>query len=138
MNTEGASFVGRQERLRDDLLAALTLAGEEFEASACLTIVGPREELPSHTDDVVVVLNSAKPNPFNPTTQLSYFLPTEQFVRLSIYDVAGRLIECLVEMEQSAGEHAMQWDAGSHASGIYFYRLEADNVSQTKKMILLK
>ncbi|MEE9269905.1 MAG: PQQ-dependent sugar dehydrogenase [Candidatus Krumholzibacteria bacterium] len=78
------------------------------------------------------------PNPFNPVTRITYSLPQAGHVRLSVYDVAGRLIDGLVDTVQPVGEHAVVWDAAGLPSGIYFYRLQAGGVTETRKMVLLK
>ena len=85
-----------------------------------------------------VSLGSAVPNPFNPVTRISYYVPREMSVKLNVYDVKGRLVDTLVSGVSSVGEHTVQWQANGLASGIYFYRLEVGNFVQTKKMILLK
>jgi hypothetical protein len=59
-------------------------------------------------------------------------------VTVSIHDVTGRLVERLVSGVRPAGEHEVRWDAKAQPSGIYFYRLEAGDVVQTRKMVLLK
>jgi hypothetical protein len=122
----------------------LTLMGElsdgtPFEATDCVTIVGGRANPPDgFRATKTVVLQGAVPNPFNPITRIGYVLPREDFVRLSVFDVKGRMVEQLVARTQLAGEHVVEWDAGQHASGIYFYRLTAGNRTLTKKMVLLK
>jgi DNA-binding beta-propeller fold protein YncE len=83
------------------------------------------------------------PNPFNPSTTISYLLPKNCEVRLEVFDVAGRRIAVLVDAKQDAGGHAVSWNGknfnGSVAgSGIYFYRLTAGKESVTRKMILLR
>lgn len=83
------------------------------------------------------------PNPFNPTTVISYSLPDNQQVALDIYDVTGRLVTTLVNREQEAGRYRIQWDgrtaAGAGvASGLYIYRLRAGSFVQTKTMMLVK
>lgn len=83
-------------------------------------------------------LGPAQPNPFNPVTRISYYLPQEGLVKLTIYDVAGRLITSLVSDTRPQGEHTVEWDARGVASGIYFYRLEVGKFVETRKMILLK
>ena len=113
--------------------------GTQFEATDCVTIVGrgPRRPGP----DIIgtePVLKSAYPNPFNPVTRISYELPREEFVDLSVYDVTGRLVERLVARVQPAGEHVIAWDAKGLPSGIYFYRLVAGNYTNSRKVILLK
>jgi hypothetical protein len=84
------------------------------------------------------ILGPAVPNPFNPATRISYVLPTEGLVRLSIYDVSGRLVERLVAEVQAAGEHIVEWNAVGLASGMYFYRIEVGNITETRKMMLIK
>jgi hypothetical protein len=83
-------------------------------------------------------LGPAFPNPFNPVTRIHYVLPVDGFANLAILDVRGRLVETLVSKRQLAGEHTVEWRANDVASGIYFYRLTVGNVSQTRKVILLK
>jgi hypothetical protein len=90
-----------------------------------------------------VTLNQNHPNPFNPSTAISYYLPESSLVKLEIFDVSGRSIVCLVNREQEMGTHAIEWkgmDARGIqvASGVYFYRLEAGKQSSIKKMILLR
>jgi hypothetical protein len=83
------------------------------------------------------------PNPFNPVTTITYSLDSRAHVRLEIYDVAGRRIASLVDEVQQEGTHRIVWkgmdDNGfTVASGIYFYRLSAGDVSESRKMILLR
>lgn len=78
------------------------------------------------------------PNPFNPTTIISYQLPTASEVRLELYDVLGRKISTLVNARQPAGYYNFTLNASNLATGIYFYRLQANDFVQTKKMILVK
>ena len=70
--------------------------------------------------------------------EISVSLPRDQFVSLTIYDVAGRLVDRAINTSQSAGEHTFTWDARTLPSGIYFYRLQTGSFSETKRMILLK
>jgi hypothetical protein len=78
------------------------------------------------------------PNPFNPTTKIKYHIPELSFVTLKIFDVLGREIETIVGGEQNAGFYEIEFNASRLASGIYFYRLQAGNYIETKKMLLLK
>ena len=78
------------------------------------------------------------PNPFNPSTVISYELPFNSPVTLKVYDVLGREIKTLVSYRQNAGSHSVTFNAGNLPSGIYFYRLQAETYSETKKLILLK
>ncbi|NQV49008.1 MAG: DUF3494 domain-containing protein [Candidatus Marinimicrobia bacterium] len=78
------------------------------------------------------------PNPFNPSTMISYKLPSSSHVTLTIMDVLGQELAVLVNDTQSAGSHQIEWDAGNFASGIYFYRLQAGSFASVKQMILIK
>jgi len=85
-----------------------------------------------------VMLNQNSPNPFNPRTDISFSLPAEGNVRLVIYNVKGELVKILAQGTYRPGVHTFGWDAANHASGVYFYRLEAPGFTETKKMIMLK
>lgn len=83
------------------------------------------------------------PNPFNPSTNISYTLPNSEFVRLSIYNIDGSLVNNLVNKNESAGDHIIVWNGKNSrglevSSGIYFYRITAGQHTASKKMILLK
>jgi hypothetical protein len=78
------------------------------------------------------------PNPFNPSTTISYDLPTRSHVTLRIFNVLGQTVETLVNGNAEAGRHQVQWNPGHLASGVYFYRLQAGNFVENKKMILLR
>jgi hypothetical protein len=83
------------------------------------------------------------PNPFNPTTAIAYTLKENSRVSLKIYNTLGQLVKTLVNSQQEAGVKTVQWDGTNEvgarvASGMYLYRLEANNFVQTKKMVLMK
>jgi len=78
------------------------------------------------------------PNPFNPATQIEFSIPEETFVSLVIYDVTGHEVATLQRGRLKSGNYSVNWNAGGFASGIYYYKLETNNYSVTKKMILLK
>jgi hypothetical protein len=84
------------------------------------------------------VLKQNYPNPFNPSTIISYSLPTRQFVTLKVYDVLGKEISTLVNEEKPAGGYTVQFNATNLPSGVYFYRINSGNYSETKKLLLLK
>ena len=99
--------------------------------------VGIEDEVATPTDNASIVLNNY-PNPFNPQTTISYYLPQSTRTSLNIYDIKGRLVETLVNEEQKAGNHSVVWNAENISSGIYFYRIVTDNHQTTKKCIILK
>jgi hypothetical protein len=78
------------------------------------------------------------PNPFNPTTTISWQSPVNSWQTLKIFDVLGNEVAILVNEEKSAGEYELEFNASDLSSGLYFYRLEAGNFIETKKMVLLK
>lgn len=78
------------------------------------------------------------PNPFNSTTTINYSIPKTCFVRITVYDLLGKEIETLVNHEQTVGNYKIDFDGDKLTSGIYFYRIQAGNFSETKKLILLK
>ena len=84
-------------------------------------------------------LSQNYPNPFNPTTKINFDLPNDSKVSLIIYDLLGREIIKLVNNEfRTAGSYTIEFNAGSLSSGVYFYRLEAGDFVQTKRMVLVK
>lgn len=78
------------------------------------------------------------PNPFNPTTIINYAIPEPTKVKLTIYDVNGRYLKTLLSEFKKAGYHQIDFDGSNYASGVYFYRIEAGNFVQSKKMVLVK
>jgi hypothetical protein len=103
-------------------------------------------DAPSPKVPVSFDLLSNFPNPFNPSTTITYRLPVRCLVDLKVFDVLGREIAALVQGWEDAGIHSVPWDASHCASGTYFYRLQAGTAStglprgfvDTKKAIMLK
>lgn len=83
-------------------------------------------------------LSQNYPNPFNPVTNIEFSLPQNTFVKLKVFDLLGREIANLVNENLSAGEYKYDFNASALPSGIYFYKLETENFSETKKMVLIK
>jgi hypothetical protein len=83
-------------------------------------------------------LSQNYPNPFNPSTLISYQLPVSSQITLRVYDVLGREVATLVNEKKAAGNYTASFDASKFASGVYFYKLQAGNFVQTKKMLLVK
>ncbi|MDQ3019365.1 MAG: T9SS type A sorting domain-containing protein [Bacteroidota bacterium] len=78
------------------------------------------------------------PNPFNPNTIINYELGITNYVTLKIYDALGKVVSTLVNQKQNAGTYKVEFDGASFSSGVYFYRLDAGNFSDTKRMVLIK
>ena len=78
------------------------------------------------------------PNPFNPSTTIRFSIPQQQHVSLSVFTIYGQKIACLKDADLPAGEYSVTWNARDIASGVYFYEIETNIYSDTKKLILLK
>jgi hypothetical protein len=78
------------------------------------------------------------PNPFNPVTEIRFGMPNETFVQLLIYDLLGREVAELVNKNLKAGEYKVRWNAANYSSGIYFYKLQTNHFTETRKLVLMK
>jgi hypothetical protein len=83
-------------------------------------------------------LSQNVPNPFNPSTTISFQIPTTGLVRLSVYNVAGQEVARLVDGHLAAGSHSAVFNGSRLASGVYFYRLQAEGFTHARKMLLIK
>ena len=98
-----------------------------------LFILSDKSETP-----ISYTLEQNYPNPFNPTTTIKFAVTKESNVNLSIYNVLGELVSTLVNEQLKTGYHQYEFNASNLASGIYIYRIIADDFVETKKMVLLK
>ncbi|MBZ0203576.1 MAG: T9SS type A sorting domain-containing protein [Ignavibacteria bacterium] len=87
---------------------------------------------------LVFSLSQNYPNPFNPVTTIKYALPNDVKVIVKIYDILGREVKTLVNDFQKAGYYDAKFEGSNYASGVYFYRIEAGEFVQSKKMVLVK
>jgi phosphatidylserine/phosphatidylglycerophosphate/cardiolipin synthase-like enzyme len=83
-------------------------------------------------------LSQNYPNPFNPSTQIQFTVAHTGMVTVTIFDILGRAVTHLVNEQLAAGNYTLDWNAARFSSGVYFYRMQAGNFSDTKKMILQK
>ena len=86
----------------------------------------------------VFYLSQNYPNPFNPTTKINFDLPKDVKVRIMVYDVLGREVIKLVDEFKKAGRYTVEFNGNNYASGVYFYRIQAGEFVQAKKMVLIK
>jgi hypothetical protein len=84
------------------------------------------------------ILSQNYPNPFNPSTTIRFSIAEQSFVRLDVFNSLGEKVSQLVFKELNAGTYQYDWDAAGLSSGIYFYRLQAGDYFESKKMILLR
>jgi photosystem II stability/assembly factor-like uncharacterized protein len=83
-------------------------------------------------------LDQNYPNPFNPSTNIGYSVPKSSHVNISVYDALGRKVETLIDEKKDAGNYEAQWNASKYSSGLYFYKMQTEGYTETKKMILTK
>ena len=83
-------------------------------------------------------LDSAYPNPFNPTTTISFGLPVDSEVSIQIYNLQGRVVETLASQFMQAGYHSVTWNADSYSSGVYFVKMATGDYVSTQKLLLVK
>ncbi len=119
-------------RTYDYRLGALDRGGETFS-------IEMRIELPA----MPLTLFQNVPNPFNPSTRISFFLPDPDHVRIEIFDVSGRRIAVPVDGRYGAGRHSVHWNGtntagGAVASGVFYYRMTAGKATITKKLVLMR
>jgi len=121
-------------------VSALDIAGNEsgYTSVSVLTDVQNGSGLPTE-----FALNQNFPNPFNPTTEIAFSVPKQTPVKVVIYGLSGEVVATVVNQTMSAGNYRVTWngktdDGRAVASGVYFYHLQADGFTATKKMTLLK
>jgi hypothetical protein len=78
------------------------------------------------------------PNPFNPSTTIRYALPNRAHVTLTVFSTLGQQVATLVNENQEAGYHDVRFDGSGLASGVYFYRIQAGDFVQTKRLLILR
>ena len=114
--------------------------------SGDFTITSPSDVSNNQKPAEKFIFYPAYPNPFNPTTKISYYLPQQSRITLKIYDLLGNEVTTLVNGSEPEGNHELILDASGWTSGIYFYKIQAVAINsdlrnsfvQTKKIILLK
>ena len=111
--------------------------GDPINIEPSLSLVGTKNLPSKHS------LEAAYPNPFNPTTQIGYYLANTEYVTIDIYDLTGRRIRSLLNHNQGPGHRSVSWDGTNDlgqpvSAGMYIYTIQTGNFRQTRKMVLLK
>jgi hypothetical protein len=97
-------------------------------------ILNHEEQVPS-----TIFLYQNYPNPFNSTTSISFDLPAPNYVRLRVFNVLGKYVKVLINKNMESGKHEVKWQVPEDiTTGVYFYRIETDKYSITKKLLLIK
>lgn len=132
-NEEPGTPVARAAAMRPK---TLELSGQaEFVGSGVATDI--EKPVAGNLPDEYKLANNY-PNPFNPTTTISYQLPESNRVTLAVYNMLGRRVATLVNKQQSAGSYQVHFDARNLSSGVYIYRLKAGTFTKTQSMTLIK
>jgi len=90
------------------------------------------------TESILYNLNQPYPNPFNPTTTISFSVPNYDFVSIKVYDINGGLVSTLVEDHFNQGTHSLTWDGTGFSSGQYLVKMESSSFSKTQIVSLIK
>ncbi len=114
------------------------LDGESLQKNIANNYSEVQEEVSEDEISTDYVLFGNYPNPFNPTTTISYNLPEAGNVQIKVYDVLGREVAKLIDETKSVGKHSVAWNGSSNTSGIYFYTITFNNQTLYKKMLLIK
>jgi hypothetical protein len=103
-------------------------------------LTGPSSDVsgPSQSAPLSFVLGQNFPNPFNPSTVISYTLPRTMRIQLAVFNLLGQHVETLVDNVMERGLHRMVFDASGLPSGIYFYRLTAPGFTETRRMAVVR
>ncbi|HVO74134.1 MAG TPA: CotH kinase family protein [Ignavibacteriaceae bacterium] len=137
---DGYSLVPREQNPVGDQnnganwMASAEIHGNPGRDNVAVSVKEPKQE-PIATE---YQLSQNYPNPFNPSTQIKYSLPKSGFVSLKVYNILGQEVRTLFEGYQSSGNYILTFDGSGLASGVYLYRLIAENYVETKKLVLLK
>jgi hypothetical protein len=116
---------------RTDVTPVLHEVSIEYE------ITGAEEDSATQMAPSRCDLSRNRPNPFSGSTVIFYSLPQASEVTLTVHDITGRLVETLVNETRQPGIHQVRWDRQDNPSGVYFYRLEAGEFVETRKMVLV-
>ena len=99
------------------------------------------EQILSNTDSEILseyILMNPYPNPFNPSTNITFYIPKSSFVEISIHDITGRKVEILEQSFMNVGYHLLEWDASQFSSGKYFVNLNTDDIKLSQLITLIK
>ena len=120
-------------------VSATSGAAYSFEVNGTVVRAVSTDISKEHGAPAHFALSQNYPNPFNPSTTIGFTLPSRASVTLRIYDMLGRNVATLVNGETlQAGTYSKVWNAADFAGGVYFYRLEAGQFTETRKIIFLK
>jgi hypothetical protein len=136
--------LGRGQRMT----AGRSIALEPGETRRLKVIVGTNAYAEQNSEGIPTEqfendLRGNYPNPFSSETTIKYALESEQEVTIQVFNILGQQVRTLVDGKKKAGQHTIQWDGNSRygeslGSGMYFYRIETDEFTETRKMVLVR
>ncbi|SVE55367.1 uncharacterized protein METZ01_LOCUS508221, partial [marine metagenome] len=143
---------GWQLLIADDIILIYSTDGSSLPETALFTYEGDLlilESIIAAWNGVAVMaeyrvipadysLGNAYPNPFNPVTNITFALPEDGLVSVSIYNLQGRLVEELISGTMHAGYHRIVWNAKEHSSGMYFIKMQSGEFISNQKLMLIK
>ena len=136
-----ASYTWKVPEVESNSCLLRIMSGKDYtlldETDEPFAIVSGDVAVASHTPHSFT-LSQNSPNPFNPVTSIPFTLGSESLVSLSVYNIAGEVVAEVAEGRFTAGAHNVNWNASEFASGVYFYRIVADDFIETRKMMLVK
>ena len=134
-----------QENQNEFESAMLYLEGESMYQSVNIVMITDPDNVgvDTNTGPFSFALHQNFPNPFNPSTEIRYEIPDDLLVRISVYDMAGRLIRSLINEKKATGSYSIIWDGKNNlgsgvATGVYIYSIEAGKHRQNKKAVFIK
>jgi len=119
----------------NDTLRIVTQSGNVLKIGLSSAVATSRE---TSTEVLTFALQQNYPNPFNPSTTIRYSIAKASNVRLTVFNLIGQKVAVLINQPMNAGNYTAQFDASALSSGMYFYRLDAGEFSETRKMLLVK
>ncbi|MBU1117336.1 MAG: T9SS type A sorting domain-containing protein [Bacteroidetes bacterium] len=142
-NATGWQIIGGSVDTADNVIYAPITQSGVFAAFTYDIITDVEDDDHGELLPYLFELSQNYPNPFNPVTTIEYSLPERSQVTIEVYNVLGQKVRTLVDREESAGSYTITWDGTSStgetvSTGVYFYRFQADDHVETKKMLLLK
>ena len=139
VNTTRYAMTYDENKNRLDMLVQNWQAGNWWNSRKHTYTYEDITEVEQLTEGIKVYrLSNNYPNPFNPTTIISYSIPKQSTVTIKVFDVLGRDVSVLVNEEKPVGNYEVEFDASNLTSGVYFYRIQAGDFIDVKKMVLLK
>lgn len=134
--SQGLPFLQSIEKLvtfNGKILAATSSGLYQRDISEVTAVTQISNEIPAKFS-----LEQNYPNPFNPVTKIKFSIPSKNNVKITIFDITGKEISVAADSQMEPGIYEINYDASALTSGIYFYRMESGNFSETKRMILVK